>query len=62
MNVIEARDGGIEVYQGERTVKLGVIQLIVQDSEETPISITGYCNPDGKADLIKSLNENILWV
>jgi len=61
MNVIDVKDGGLAVAKTDtRSITVGVIQLIVSDSESKPSTITGYCRREAKQGILNVIKQ-IIW-
>jgi hypothetical protein len=50
--IIDIRDGGIQSHRGH---KVGVILFRLTTGEGKPETLTGYCNPNYRDSIIKSI-------
>lgn len=60
MSIIDIKDGGLD-HNEQFNVTVGVIHFVVQQAEGELKKITGYCKPEAKQDIIKTLKEQIVW-
>ncbi len=61
MNVIDVKDGGLAVAKtDERSITVGVIQLVVAAGDAKPETITGYCRREAKQGILNVIKQ-IIW-
>ena len=61
MNVIDVKDGGLAVAKtDERSITVGVIQLVVAAGDAEPETLTGYCKKESKQGILNVIKQ-IIW-